>query len=102
MANLGAERQSFDRNFELEILHSRWAMLSALGILVPGELLPPFHISCCAVDPLPSILMPFIYQQALQVSWDLSEGFQLSAARRLLIIAVMDSYQAVHRPPCRA
>lgn len=38
LAGLGVDKAAFDRNFELEILHSRWAMLSALGILIPGEL----------------------------------------------------------------
>jgi len=32
---LGATPESFDRYFELELFHSRWAMLSALGILIP-------------------------------------------------------------------
>lgn len=34
---LGKDQKEFDRYFELEILHSRWAMLGALGALVPGE-----------------------------------------------------------------
>ena len=33
---LGREPAAFERNFELEILHARWAMLGALGALVPG------------------------------------------------------------------
>ena len=31
------EDRNFDRYFELELLHARWAMLGALGALVPGE-----------------------------------------------------------------
>ena len=34
---LGKEEEAFERNYELEILHSRWAMLGALGALVPGQ-----------------------------------------------------------------
>ena len=37
IAGLGTDPAAFDRNFELELLHGRWAMLSALGILVPGQ-----------------------------------------------------------------
>lgn len=32
---LGSTPQSFERYFELELFHARWAMLSALGILIP-------------------------------------------------------------------
>lgn len=35
VASLGTEPKAFERNFELELLHSRWAMLGALGIFVP-------------------------------------------------------------------
>lgn len=34
---LGREQEEFDRYYELELLHSRWAMLGALGALVPGQ-----------------------------------------------------------------
>ena len=36
-AGLAVEQRKFDRYFELELLHARWAMLGALGALVPGE-----------------------------------------------------------------
>jgi light-harvesting complex II chlorophyll a/b binding protein 7 len=36
---LGRDPADFDRYFELEILHARWAMLGALGALIPGH--PP-------------------------------------------------------------
>jgi hypothetical protein len=36
---LGRDQKDFDRYYELEILHSRWAMLGALGVLIPGILL---------------------------------------------------------------
>ncbi|CAK0746974.1 hypothetical protein CVIRNUC_001732 [Coccomyxa viridis] len=35
---LGREQKDFDRYYELEILHSRWAMLGALGALIPETL----------------------------------------------------------------
>lgn len=34
--SLGSEPDAFARNFELELLHSRWAMLGAFGALLPG------------------------------------------------------------------
>lgn len=37
-AGLAEEPAAFDRYFELELLHARWAMLGALGALIPGEL----------------------------------------------------------------
>ena len=36
---LGRAQKAFERYYELEILHSRWAMLGALGALIPGTLL---------------------------------------------------------------
>jgi light-harvesting complex II chlorophyll a/b binding protein 7 len=35
---LGRDQKAFERYYELEILHSRWAMLGALGALIPGIL----------------------------------------------------------------
>ena len=40
--SLARERESLDRYVELEILHARWAMLGALGALIP-ETLQLFH-----------------------------------------------------------
>ena len=34
--SLGREPAKLDRYFELELLHARWAMLGALGALLPG------------------------------------------------------------------
>ena len=34
---LGRDQKDFERYYELEILHSRWAMLGALGALIPGR-----------------------------------------------------------------
>ena len=34
-AALSRDAPAFDRNFELELLHARWAMLGALGALLP-------------------------------------------------------------------
>ena len=34
---LGSTAEAFDRYFELELLHARWAMLGALGAVLPGK-----------------------------------------------------------------
>jgi Chlorophyll A-B binding protein len=34
---LAVSGDKFDKYFELELFHARWAMLAALGALVPGE-----------------------------------------------------------------
>ncbi|XP_078432501.1 chlorophyll A-B binding family protein isoform X2 [Wolffia australiana] len=38
VANLSEDRGAFEKFFNFEILHARWAMLSALGVLVPEVL----------------------------------------------------------------
>ena len=57
---LSREPAAFERNFELELLHARWAMLGALGALVPGAPALPLsslrnfacmsEVSSCAVS----------------------------------------------------
>lgn len=39
-AGLSKDAEKFDRYFELELLHARWAMLGMLGAVLPGVLLP--------------------------------------------------------------
>ena len=36
IASLAQEPADFDRYFNYELLHGRWAMLGGLGALVPG------------------------------------------------------------------
>ncbi|KAL5985025.1 Chlorophyll a-b binding protein 7, chloroplastic [Asimina triloba] len=43
IAGLGKDPEAFERYFNFEILHARWAMLAALGVLIP-ELLDYFGI----------------------------------------------------------
>ncbi|XP_019083402.1 PREDICTED: chlorophyll a-b binding protein of LHCII type 1-like [Camelina sativa] len=47
IAGLGKDRLTFDKFFNLEILHARWAMLAALGALIPEifDLTGAFHFS---------------------------------------------------------
>lgn len=39
VARFSQPEGKFDRYFELELLHARWAMLGALGAVLPGDLL---------------------------------------------------------------
>ncbi|XP_048605238.1 chlorophyll a-b binding protein 7, chloroplastic-like isoform X2 [Brassica napus] len=45
VAGLGKDRLNFDKYFNFEILHARWAMLAALGALIPEvfDLTGAFH-----------------------------------------------------------
>ncbi|KAH0938610.1 hypothetical protein HID58_006071 [Brassica napus] len=45
IAGLGKDRLNFDKYFNFEILHARWAMLAALGALIPEvfDLTGAFH-----------------------------------------------------------
>uniref|UniRef100_A0A1J3EBE1 Chlorophyll a-b binding protein, chloroplastic n=1 Tax=Noccaea caerulescens TaxID=107243 RepID=A0A1J3EBE1_NOCCA len=47
IAGLGKDRLSFDKYFNFEILHARWAMLAALGALIPEilDLTGAFHFA---------------------------------------------------------
>ena len=45
-ASLSTTETSFDRYFELELLHARWAMLGAAGALIPGAARPPSGPPC--------------------------------------------------------
>ncbi|CAA7409477.1 unnamed protein product [Spirodela intermedia] len=38
IANLSEDRKAFEKYFNFEILHARWAMLASLGVLVPEGL----------------------------------------------------------------
>ncbi|KFK42074.1 hypothetical protein AALP_AA2G207800 [Arabis alpina] len=47
IAGLGKDRLAFDKYFNFEILHARWAMLAALGALIPEvfDLTGAFHFA---------------------------------------------------------
>lgn len=47
IAGLGKDRLNFDKYFNFEILHARWAMLAALGALIPEvfDLTGAFHFA---------------------------------------------------------
>ena len=52
-ASLSQEPADFDRNFNYEVLHGRWAMLGGLGALVPGE--DQRLCSLCVQDCMPDM-----------------------------------------------
>ena len=48
-ASLSQEPADFNRYFNYEVLHGRWAMLGGLGALVPGMLAAIWTTAGCAL-----------------------------------------------------
>ncbi|KAK9809364.1 hypothetical protein WJX73_009035 [Symbiochloris irregularis] len=85
VANLAVETESFDRYFELELLHARWAMLSALGILVP-EVLQYSGVTCFSEPRWFNV--GYAKLQGEDLNYLGVSGLRIAGSQGVLIIAV--------------
>ena len=92
---LGREQKDFDRYYELEILHSRWAMLGALGALIPGE--HP-HMACRSVRSVMAPGAAKIGGYGTEASHTFLRSFQLSYRAGIIVhIIRREPYMRSHR-----
>ena len=83
---LSANPKNLDRYFELELLHARWAMLGALGALVP-EVLQIFDISKFP-EPRWFRVGAFKLQSGEDLNYFGIPGFHVAGGQGILVIAV--------------
>ncbi|KAH9302832.1 hypothetical protein KI387_014415, partial [Taxus chinensis] len=85
IAGLSKDRTSFDKYFNFEVLHARWAMLAALGVVIP-ELLDHFGV----VDFIEPVWWRVGYAKLKGDTLDYLgiPGLHIAGAQGVLVIAV--------------
>lgn len=85
IAGLSKDPMDFDKNFNYEVLHARWAMLAALGVVIP-ELLDRFGV----VDFIEPVWWRVGYAKLKGDTLDYLgiPGLHIAGAQGILVIAI--------------